>query len=69
MIYKVVLEPQPEGGYTVFVPALPEVITEGETREEALAMAKDAIEGYLATLKELRWSVPRIEEATVEVAA
>lgn len=38
------LHPQPEGGFTVLVPALPEVVTEGDTREEALANARDAIE-------------------------
>lgn len=41
--YSVILEPQPDGGFTVLVPALPEVVTEGETEEEALAMARDAI--------------------------
>jgi len=41
--YSVVLEPQLEGGFTVLVPALPEVVTEGETEEEALQMAKEAI--------------------------
>lgn len=41
--YTVVLEPQVEGGYTVTVPALPEVVTEGNTEMEALAMAKEAI--------------------------
>jgi antitoxin HicB len=41
--YSVVLEPQPDGGFTVLVPALPEVVTEGETEDEALAMARDAI--------------------------
>lgn len=43
--YTVVLTPEPEaGGYSVTVPALPEIATQGETREEALAMARDAIE-------------------------
>jgi antitoxin HicB len=41
--YSVVLEPQEGGGFTVTVPALPEVVTEGETEAEALAMAEDAI--------------------------
>lgn len=41
--YTVILEPQAEGGYTVSVPALPEVVTEGETEAEALQMAKEAI--------------------------
>ncbi len=39
----IILEPQPEGGFLVRVPALPEVVTEGETEAEALAMAEDAI--------------------------
>ena len=37
-----VLEPQPEGGYTVTSPLLPELVTEGETVSEALANAEDA---------------------------
>ena len=41
--YTVRLEPQPEGGFTVTVPALPEVVTEGDTLAEAMAMAEDAI--------------------------
>ena len=41
--FTVVLEPQPEGGFTVSVPALPEVATEGETEAEALRMAEEAI--------------------------
>ena len=41
--YSVILEPQADGGFTVLVPALPEVVTEGDTEAEALAMARDAI--------------------------
>lgn len=41
--YTVQLRPEPEGGFTVLVPALPEVVTYGETEEEALRMAGDAI--------------------------
>jgi antitoxin HicB len=41
--FTVVLEPQPEGGFTVSVPALPEVVTEGESEAEALQMAQEAI--------------------------
>ena len=37
-----VLEPQPEGGYTVTSPVLPELVTEGETVSEAIANAEDA---------------------------
>ncbi|MBI4317382.1 MAG: type II toxin-antitoxin system HicB family antitoxin [Chloroflexi bacterium] len=50
--YTIILEPDlEEGGYTVTVPALPGCITEGDTLEEAIAMAKDAIAGYLESLK------------------
>lgn len=43
--YTVILTPELEaGGYSVTVPALPEVATQGETVEEALAMAREAIE-------------------------
>jgi antitoxin HicB len=41
--FSVVLTPEPEGGFTVRVPALPEIATHGKTEQEALAMAKDAI--------------------------
>lgn len=41
--FTIILEPAEEGGFNVSVPALPEVTTFGESREEALAMAEDAI--------------------------
>src|SRR6202043_3569974 len=41
--YSVILEPQEGGGFTVLVPALPEVVTEGETEQEALANVEEAI--------------------------
>ncbi|HET7443518.1 MAG TPA: type II toxin-antitoxin system HicB family antitoxin [Solirubrobacterales bacterium] len=50
--FEVVLQPEAEGGFSVSVPALPGCHTQGETREEALAMARDAIEGYLEVLAE-----------------
>ncbi len=67
--YEVVLVPQPEGGFTVFVPELPDVVTEGETREEALAMAKEAIEGYLDAMRDHGWEVPGSERGSVVVRA
>jgi len=45
--YTAVLFPDAEGGYTVVIPALPGCITEGDTVEEAMAMAKEAIELYV----------------------
>lgn len=47
MKIKVVLEPQEEGGYTVFVPALPGCISQGETQEEALDNITEAITLHL----------------------
>lgn len=41
--YKIPLAPQPEGGYTVTSPVLPELVTEGDTVEEALAHVRDAL--------------------------
>jgi antitoxin HicB len=66
--YDVILTPALEGGYVVSVPELPDVHTEGETREEALAMAKDAIEGYLESMRERGWSPKPAEHERVTVA-
>ena len=49
--YNIMLRPEPEGGYTALVPALPGCVTYGRTVDEARAMAKDAIAGYLASLR------------------
>lgn len=73
--YTVVLEPAEEGGYTVRVPALPEVVTEGDTEAEALEMAKDAIELVLASRRDRGEPIPAdvgttlIRELTVASAA
>ncbi len=56
--YTVILEPAEEGGYIVYIPSLPGCVTQGETVEEALEMAKDAIYGYLETLKEIGEEIP-----------
>ena len=59
------LEPNEEGGWTAEVPALPGCVSEGETPEEALRNAKEAIEAYLEALKELKKPLP--VELEVEV--
>ena len=56
--YTVILEPRPGGGFTVLVPALPEVVTEGDTEDEALAMARDAIRLVLDHRKENGLPIP-----------
>ncbi len=62
MRLKVVLEPSDEGGYTVYVPALPGCISEGDTREAALQNIREAIELYL----ESEQPTERSENALVE---
>ncbi|MBC7234065.1 MAG: type II toxin-antitoxin system HicB family antitoxin [Chloroflexi bacterium] len=52
MRFKVVLEPSDEGGFTVYVPALPGCISEGETIEEALENIREAIELYLEPVED-----------------
>lgn len=56
--YKILLHKEPEGGYTVSVPALPGCITYGEDVDEAIAMAKEAIELYIEELHAKGESVP-----------
>jgi antitoxin HicB len=58
LTYKVLLKPEPEGGYTVNVPALPGCITYGETLEEAKVNAQEAIELYVESLKEHGEDIP-----------
>jgi predicted RNase H-like HicB family nuclease len=46
MRLQIILEPSDEGGYTVFAPALPGCISEGDTQEEALRNICETIELY-----------------------
>jgi len=48
----VILEPSDEGGYTAHVPALPGCISEGNSREEALANIKEAIQLYIEPVED-----------------
>jgi antitoxin HicB len=56
--YRIFLRPEPEGGFTVTVPALPGCITFGETLFEAKEMAKETIEFYLETLRDENEPIP-----------
>jgi antitoxin HicB len=51
LTYKILLKKEPEGSYTVTVPALPGCITYGENIDHAISMAKEAIELYVEHLK------------------
>lgn len=59
-VYKLplVLEPQPEGGFTVTSPALPELITEGDSVEDALDNARDALAALIEAFHDLGQPLP-----------
>ena len=63
--YNILLRPEPEGGFTAIVPALPGCVTYGRTLAEARTMAKDAITGYIASLKKHNEPVPSDDETLV----
>lgn len=61
MLYKVplLLSPQSEGGFTVTSPLLPELLTEGDTAEEALANVQDALVAVVEIYEDLGRTLPR----------
>lgn len=73
--YTVILEPMEEGGFLVVVPALPEVVTGGDTEAEAIEMAREAIVMVLESRRERGEEIPaevgkaQLREITVSVAA
>jgi len=72
--YTIILEPDiDEGGYTVTVPALPGCITQGETIEECIQRAQEAIIGYIESLIAHGEAVPleaeRPQMITIDIAA
>ncbi|MGZ8846010.1 MAG: type II toxin-antitoxin system HicB family antitoxin [Pyrinomonadaceae bacterium] len=56
--FTMLFEPAEEGGYVVTCPALPGLVTEGDTMEEARQMAEDALRGYLESLLEDGVTIP-----------
>lgn len=66
--YEVVLTPEAEGGFSVTVPGLPGCTSQGETREEALSMIREAIEVSIESLVAHGDPIPEpveIEQVTV----
>jgi antitoxin HicB len=61
MHYKLplVFSPQPEGGFTVTSPLLPELVTEGDTFEDALENVKDALAAVIEIYQESGRSLPQ----------
>ena len=52
MKIRIILEPSEDGGFTAIVPSLPGCFSEGETKEEALANIREAIELYLEPVED-----------------
>ena len=67
MQYKIplILAPQPEGGYTVTSPLLPELLTEGDTAEEALDNVKDALAAVVEIYEDLGRQLPAIRKSSI----
>jgi antitoxin HicB len=63
--YKIQIRPETDGTYTVIVPALPGCLTFGDSIEEAIEMAKEAIELYIESLAARGKEIP-LEEDRIE---
>ena len=63
--YNIILRPEPEGGFTAMVPALPGCVTFGRTLTEARKMARDAISGYIESLRKHKEPIPTDDETLV----
>ena len=66
--YSVVIHRAEEGGYWVEVPALPACYSQGETVDEALSNAREAIGLYLEALREEGREAPKDEDVVFRVA-
>lgn len=67
MIYKIplIFSPQSEGGFTVTSPVLPELVTEGDTLDEALENARDALSAVIEIYEDTGRELP----ANLQIAA
>jgi antitoxin HicB len=64
--YTVLFEPAEEGGYVAFCPALPGLVTEGDTSEEVRSRVKEAIAGYVESLQKDGLPIPADKKLTLE---
>lgn len=68
MKYRVVIEQDEDGAFVAECPSLPGCVSQGSNRDEAIANVKDAIKGYLESLRKHDEAIPpSIWEETVEV--
>jgi len=68
MEFIVTLEEDEDGFIVVECPSLPGCVSQGKTRDEALANIREAIRGYLVSLRKHGEPLPKAEIATIEVA-
>lgn len=63
--YNLIFQPEPEGGFTVTVPALPGCVSYGKNLNEAKQMMFDAIQGYISSLKKHGEPIPSDENSFI----
>ena len=69
MKFRIVIEPDEDGVFVATVPSLPGCISQGATRAEALQNIREAIEGYVESLRERGEPIPpAINEEVIDVA-
>ena len=64
--YTVHIEPSLDGGFDVSVPALPGCLTQGDTYEEAISMARECIQGFIEALRKQGLPVPKEHVSLVQ---
>lgn len=69
MSYKVIIEKESEGGYSIYVPELPGCASQGETMGEAIRNIKKAIRLYLWSLEQDKKSITKKEIIIRDIAA
>lgn len=69
MKYRILIQQDEDGVFVAKCPSLPGCISQGKTREDALTNIKDAVRGYLQSLKKHNEPFPNVEEELVEVSA
>lgn len=67
--YSIILDPDPNRGYTVRVPRLPGCVTEGDTLDEAVTNAHEAILAYLLSLRDDGEPVPPPDAGGIQIRA
>ena len=69
MKFRIIVEPDEDGVFVATVPSLPGCVSQGPTRDEALRNVREAIEGYVESLRERNEPIPpSIREEVIDVA-